>query len=145
MEKVSDIEAVPSGAVPRSQPPAIGSVFQNVSAPPRIDKIYVSFSAEINQNTTEALIALLSQQINMGIKEIYLLLSTCGGNVMNGLTIYSILRSLPAELTTHNVGNVDSIGNSIFLAGQKRYACPHSTFTFHSVGFDIPGQARLEE
>ena len=23
--------------------------------------------------------------------------------------------------------------------------CPHSTFMFHSVGFDIPGQARLEE
>jgi len=34
---------------------------------------------------------------------------------------------------THNVGNVDSIGNAIFLAGEKRYACEHSTFMFHGV------------
>jgi ATP-dependent protease ClpP protease subunit len=42
------------------------------------------------------------------------------------------------------VGNVDSIGNAVFLAGEARYACPHSTFMFHGVGFDAPG-ARLEE
>jgi ATP-dependent Clp protease, protease subunit len=34
---------------------------------------------------------------------------------------------------THNVGNVDSIGNAVFLAGEERYACPHSTFMFHGV------------
>jgi ATP-dependent Clp protease, protease subunit len=147
MEKVSDSEAIHSGGAPRSEPPAIGSVFQNVSAPPRIvqQKIYVTFSAEINPSTTESLIALLSQQINMGIQEVYLLLSTPGGNVMNGLNLYNILRSFPIKLTTHNVGNVDSIGSAIFLAGQERYACPNSTFMFHNVGFDIPGQIRLEE
>jgi ATP-dependent protease ClpP protease subunit len=145
MEKVSDIEAIHSSGAPRSQPPAIGSVFQNVSAPPRIvqQKIYVTFSAEINPNTTESLIALLSQQINMGIQEVYLLLSTPGGNVINGINLYNILSSFPIKLITHNVGNVDSIGNAIFLAGHERYACPHSTFMFH--GFDTPGQIRLEE
>jgi ATP-dependent Clp protease, protease subunit len=147
MENGSDIEAIHSGGAPRPQPPAIGSVFQNVSAPPRIvqQKIYVTFSAEINPSTTESLIALLSQQINMGIQEVYPLLSTPGGNVMNGLNLYNILRSFPIKLTTHNVGNVDSIGSAIFLAGHERYACPHSTFMFHGVAFDIPGQVRLEE
>jgi ATP-dependent protease ClpP protease subunit len=50
---------------------------------------------------------------------------------MNGLNIYNVLIGLPFELITHNVGNVDSIGNAIFLAGSKRYAChtPHSCFT----------------
>jgi ATP-dependent protease ClpP protease subunit len=53
---------------------------------------------------------------------------------------------MPFELITHNVGNVDSIGNAIFLAGKKRYACPHSTFMFHGVGFDLKNQTmRLEE
>ncbi|MCI0466150.1 MAG: ATP-dependent Clp protease proteolytic subunit [Beijerinckiaceae bacterium] len=147
MEQGSDIEEIPSGGGPSTEPPPVGSVFRNVSAPPRIvqQKIYVSFSAEINPNTTESLIALLCQQINLGIQEVCLLLSTPGGNVMNGLNLYNILRSFPVRLTTHNVGNVDSIGNAIFLAGQERYACPHSTFMFHGVGFDIPGHVRLEE
>lgn len=64
---------------------------------------------------------------------------------MNGLNIYNVLIGMPFELITHNVGNVDSIGNAIFLAGSKRYACPHSTFMFHGVGFDVQGQMRLEE
>ncbi len=28
----------------------------------------------------------------------------------------------------------------ILLAGEKRYACKHSSFMFHGVGFDIMGQ-----
>ena len=64
---------------------------------------------------------------------------------MHGMNLYNILRGLPLELITHNVGNVDSIGNAVFLAGEKRYAAQHSTFMFHGVGFDMPAQTRLEE
>ena len=64
---------------------------------------------------------------------------------MNGLNIYNVLIGMPFELITHNVGNVDSIANAVFLAGTKRYACPHSTFMFHGVGFDITAGMRLEE
>jgi ATP-dependent protease ClpP protease subunit len=111
--------------------------------PPKV--AYISFSAEINPNTTEALIALVAQQVNAGVPELYLMLSTPGGSVMNGLNLYNFLRAIPAGLTTHNSGNVDSIGNAVFLAGQRRYACPHSTFTFHGVGFDVRSQGRFEE
>jgi ATP-dependent protease ClpP protease subunit len=68
-----------------------------------------------------------------------------GGGEKSGLNFYNVLRGMPFELTVHNVGNVDSIGNAIFLAGAKRYACPHSTFMFHGVGFDIQSPTRLEE
>jgi ATP-dependent protease ClpP protease subunit len=101
-------------------------------APPKT--VYISFSAEIAPNTTETLIATASNLANQGVKEIYLMLSTPGGSVMHGMNLYNVLRALPVDLTTHNVGNVDSIGNAIFLAGTKRYACPHSTFMFHGVG-----------
>src|SRR5947207_10222786 len=113
------------------------------SIPPEI--VYVSFSAEVSPHTTESLLAVMSNCANQGVKTVYLLLSTPGGSVMNGLNIYNVLIGMPFELITHNVGNVDSIGNAVFLAGTKRYACPHSTFMFHGVGFDLPGQARLEE
>jgi ATP-dependent Clp protease, protease subunit len=109
------------------------------------ETVYISFSAEIVANTTESLIAQLSQLANQKVKHVYLMLSTPGGNVMHGLNLYNVLRALPFKLTTHNVGNVDSIGNAVFLAGSTRYACPHSTFMFHGVGCDTPGHTRLEE
>ncbi len=64
---------------------------------------------------------------------------------MHGMNLYNVMRALPIELTIHNVGNVDSIGNVVFLAGEHRYACAHSTFMFHGVGFDMDGKQRLEE
>src|SRR3970040_1335170 len=59
---------------------------------------YISFSAEINQPTTEGLLAAVGELVSKGVKTIYLLLSTSGGNVMNGVTIYNVLRSLPITL-----------------------------------------------
>lgn len=107
--------------------------------------VYVSFSAEINPNTTESLIATMANLVNQGAKTVHLFLSTPGGNVMHGLNLYNMLLGLPVELITHNVGNVDSIGNAVFLAGSKRYATAHSTFMFHGVGCDVQGPVRLEE
>lgn len=74
-----------------------------------------------------------------------LLFATPGGSVMHGMTIYNVARALPFKLITWNMGNVDSIGNVIFLAGAERYACPLSTFMFHGVGFDVNGSFRMEE
>lgn len=116
-----------------------------VPAPAIPETVYISFSAEINANTTESLIALFANQINSGKRDFYLMLSTPGGMVMNGLNLYNVLRGLPITLTTHNVGNVDSIGNAVFLAGQTRYACPHSTFMFHGVQFNLNQGMSLDE
>ncbi len=109
------------------------------------DEVYFSFSGEISANTTETLIATLSECCNQGVRRAYLMFSTPGGSVMHGMNLYNVMRALPIELTMHNVGNVDSIGNVVFLAGAKRYACAHSTFMFHGVGFDLEGNQRLEE
>lgn len=107
--------------------------------------VYVSFSAEINANTTESLIAVMSNCINLKVKAVYLLFSTPGGLVMNGINLYNVLKGMPFELTTHNVGNVDSIGNTVFLAGKHRYATATSTFMFHGVGFNTKQDQRFEE
>src|SRR5205807_8158127 len=111
--------------------------------PPSV--VYVSFSAEINASTTESLIATLAQLVGQKVAEVQLLLSTPGGTVMNGINLYNVLRAMPFRLVTHNVGNVDSIGNAVFLAGERRLACPHSTFMFHGVGHDVQQGIRLEE
>ncbi len=106
---------------------------------------YVSFSAEISQQTTEALIAVFADLVNKKTKAVHLLLSTPGGTVTNGINLYNVLKALPLQLVTHNVGSVDSIGNVVFLAGDRRHAVPNSTFMFHGVGFDVTQQTRFEE
>jgi ATP-dependent protease ClpP protease subunit len=119
-----------------------------VAAPadPVPPEVYVSFSAEINVNTTETLLAAMANFANQHVQRVTLCISTPGGQVMCGMNLYNMLRAMPFELTTHNVGNVDSIGNAIFLAGEKRYACPHSTFMFHGVGFNAePGKVFEEK
>ncbi len=108
--------------------------------------VYVMFSAEITPQTSEGLQGVMANCATQGVKTVYLAMSTPGGDVVQGLTLYNMLRGMPFKLITHNVGNVDSIGNAIFLAGETRYACKHSTFMFHGVGFNMANQnIRLEE
>ena len=103
---------------------------------PVVPAAYISFSAEIDVKTTEGLLNIMAQCANQKVPEVHLLLSTPGGSVMHGINIYNVLRGMPFRLITHNVGNVDSIGNAIFLAADERYACPHSTFMFHGIAYN---------
>jgi ATP-dependent Clp protease protease subunit len=116
------------------------------ATPPVPKTVYVIFSAEITQQTTESLMAVMANCATQGVQHVYLVLSTPGGDVNHGITLYNALRGMPFELSVHNVGNVDSIGNVIFLAGSARYATKHSTFMFHGVGFSYQNQTiRFEE
>ena len=113
---------------------------------PVVEKItYVSFSAEISQKTTESLLAVCADLANKGVDTVYLMMSTPGGRVDNGMTLYNVLRAMPFKLVTHNVGAVNSIGNVVFLAGEERYTVPNATFMFHGVGFDTDRPTRFEE
>jgi len=116
-----------------------------VNIPPNTPMLYVSFSAEISPKTTESLIAVMAEAANSNVRGVYLALSTPGGQVRDGMNLYNVLRGMPFTLTTHNVGSVNSIGNTVFLAGEKRYATANSTFMFHGVGFTITSATRLEE
>ena len=106
---------------------------------------YISFSAEIVPHTIEALLAATANLVNQGFRDIVLLLSTPGGSVMHGITAYNVLRGLPVNLFTHNVGNVDSIGTVIFLAGSRRHACPQATFMLHGVAFGTASPSQFFE
>ena len=87
----------------------------------------------------------LAEQIRRGENEIKIIFSSPGGNVINGITLYNFIRSLPATITFHNIGLVDSVSNVIFLAGDNRYAVRNSSFLFHGVGFTISKPVRFEE
>jgi ATP-dependent protease ClpP protease subunit len=98
---------------------------------------FVNFHAAINQRTSQNLMTAVAQKLAAGTDHFYILLSTPGGEIPSGMTVYNFLRAIPARITMHNIGNVDSIGNAIFLAADERFACAHSTFMFHGVGLQI--------
>ena len=107
------------------------------------DEIYISFSSMVIPHTAQVLMGALTNAVNNGCTQIHLLLSTPGGTVAEGITLYNFIRALPVPVTTYNIGRVNSIGNVVFQAGAKRLAATTSSFMFHGVGFDITN-ARME-
>ena len=102
-------------------------------------------SASINQNSTNSLIAYLIDLHVAGATGVTIAISSPGGNVVNGITIYNALLAVNYEVTTYNIGNVDSIANIVFLGGKNRISNGNATFMFHSVSFDGNANERLEE
>jgi ATP-dependent Clp protease protease subunit len=117
----------------------------DLQIPPNTPVLYVVFSAEINPNTCESLVGVMSEATNQKVGAVYLALTTPGGNVREGMHLYNVLKGMPFDLAMHNVGSVDSIGNAVFLAGKTRYSVANATFTYHGVGFNIGTTTRLEE
>ena len=107
--------------------------------------LYVIFTAEVTPTTMERLSAVMVQAIEKNVAEVYLAISTPGGQVQAGIALYNTLRAMPFALTVHNIGSVNSMGNVIFLAGTTRYAAAHSTFMFHGVGFEVQSPTRMDE
>ena len=107
--------------------------------------VFVTFTLPINAQSSQVILGACAELVKQKVETVYLILSTPGGQVVDGITIYNALRAMPFKLITHNIGNVDSISNVVFLAGEERYASPTATFMFHGVGFDIAAPFRLEE
>jgi ATP-dependent protease ClpP protease subunit len=94
---------------------------------------WVQFFAPVNGESFELLVNLLQNAVLDGTERVHLLLSTPGGTVSYGLTLYALLRGLPLEVWTYNVGQVDSIGVVVYCAGKRRLAAPQTRFLLHGI------------
>ena len=108
--------------------------------------LVIKFFAPVIDKTANALMSVVDDAVNRGIIKIILLLSTPGGSVFHGISIYNYLKGLPVEeLTTHNFGSVDSIGVVIYCAGKIRCSSPQARFLIHGVSAQFEGKFSLEE
>ncbi|MEQ9152052.1 ATP-dependent Clp protease proteolytic subunit [Parvibaculum sp.] len=105
----------------------------------------ILFSADISPATANNFVQVLAGLAAGGATKVTIALNSGGGNVVAGMYLHHTMVAMPYEIVTHNVGNVDSIANVIFMAGNTRLACRGSTFMFHGVGFDSNPAERLEE
>jgi ATP-dependent protease ClpP protease subunit len=107
--------------------------------------VIIRFMAPIDGASIKQLLTTVEQRLKQGVDHFTLLISSPGGSVFHGLSAYNFLKGIPAQVTTHNFGSVDSIGVVLYCAGTRRYTVPHSRFLMHGVSANFVGNQRLEE
>jgi ATP-dependent protease ClpP protease subunit len=105
----------------------------------------IKFFAPVVDVTINALMAAVDEKMARGQREFIVLISSPGGSVFHGLSAYNYLKGLPAGISTHNFGSVDSIGVVVYCAGQRRLSVPQARFLLHGVSVTFPQGANLEE
>jgi len=107
--------------------------------------LYIRFLAPVIPQTVSQLFQIIDNALQAKIQRLHLLISSPGGSVFHGLSVYNFLRGAPFETLTYNFGSVDSIGVIIFCAGNRRLSVPHARFLIHPVQFNIQGTAQFDE
>ena len=108
------------------------------------NRVVIKFFAPVIDSTINALMNAIDEKMKQGVTEFIILVSTPGGNVHFGLSAYNYLQGIPAKITTHNFGSVDSIGLVLFCGGEVRYSVPQASFLMHGVSCAF-GNESLDE
>lgn len=106
---------------------------------------YIRFMARVHEQSTATLLQILDNKIKEKYERIHLMISSPGGSVFHGISIYNFLKGAPFEVYTYNFGSVDSIGAVVFCAGNKRFSVPHARFLIHGVSVHFSGNLALDE
>jgi ATP-dependent Clp protease protease subunit len=106
---------------------------------------YIRIMAPIIPQTANSLLQIVDKKIIEKCERINLMISSPGGSVFHGISLYNFLKGAPVEIYTYNFGSVDSIGVVLFCAGDKRFSVPHARFLIHGVRFNISGNASFDE
>jgi ATP-dependent Clp protease protease subunit len=78
-----------------------------------------------------------AREVRNGTKNITIVLASSGGDPSSGFAGYNILRSIPADITTFNAGNIDSATLLLYCAGKHRYSLPSpARFLIHSTALN---------
>jgi len=107
--------------------------------------VVIRFFAPVIDATVNALMSAVDQKMKQGMQDFIILISSPGGSVDYGLSAYNYLKGLPASITTHNFGSVDSIGIVLYCAGSRRLSVPQARFLFHGISAQFRGEQNVEE
>jgi ATP-dependent protease ClpP protease subunit len=107
--------------------------------------VVIKFFAPVIDVTINALMNAIDQKMKQHVTNFIILISSPGGSVFHGLSAYNYLKGLPATITTHNFGSVDSIGIVLYCGGLKRLSVPQARFLLHGVSANFEQKVSLEE
>lgn len=106
-----------------------------------MSKAYLYFTRPINETTSNLLVRTVYQVIaQTHCDNLVILMASTGGNINHGFSLYHQLRTMPAKITTVNIGSVESMGVIVFLAGDERFAIRSAKFKLHPFTWTFAGQ-----
>lgn len=106
---------------------------------------YIRFMAPVIPQTTNTLFEIIDRKLKQKVDRLHLMISSPGGSVFHGLSIYNFLKGSPTEIYTYNFASVDSIGVVMFCSGDRRFSVPHARFLIHGVQINFQGNLSLDE
>ncbi len=65
---------------------------------------YIRFMAPVIPGSIDVLMKIIDQKIHHGYERLHLMLSSPGGSVFHGLSVYNYLKGAPIEVHTYNFG-----------------------------------------
>ena len=97
-----------------------------------LGKRILFFTEEVNADSSNRMIEyLLYLDADAPGREITLCINSPGGEVVSGLAVYDIIRSLKSPVRTVCTGTAASMGSILFLAGEERQMLPHTKIMIH--------------
>ena len=103
----------------------------------------VHFFRPINEATCNGMMQACLQAIKQGASELHLHMSSTGGATVYGFTMCNFLRSLPINVTAHNMGTVESMAVPVFLTASTRTADPNSRFAMHPLIWEVTAATEI--
>lgn len=107
--------------------------------------VVIKFFAPVIDTTINALMSAIDGKLKQRVANFVILISSPGGSVFYGLSGYNYLKGLPAKITTHNFGSVDSIAVLLYCGGSERLSVPQARFLLHGVSSQFQQAISLEE
>jgi ATP-dependent protease ClpP protease subunit len=99
----------------------------------------IHFIRSINPETLAGLQNVVLSAVNRSATEIHVHMSSEGGNNDQAFAAYHFLRSLSVPITTHCIGNIESMAVVMFLAGTTRRIVPHGKVKIHPMHWGFVG------
>jgi ATP-dependent Clp protease, protease subunit len=105
----------------------------------------ITLTGEINSASMGQLIAIVNFQVRGGVHKIRLVISSGGGDPSAAFAAYNYLHNLPSvEISTFNIGKVDSAAVILYCAGQQRYTFPATRFLIHGNSAVLAGNTPMD-
>jgi ATP-dependent Clp protease protease subunit len=121
--------------------PSLAQQIQQPTDVPQRPPVVITFVVPVDSNSANMLIHMVTSQAQIGVKDITLVLASPGGDTAAAFAAYNILKTLPINLTTFNVGNIDSAAMLLYCAGKHRYSLPGPGVRFlihgNSISFGV--------
>lgn len=104
-----------------------------------------TISGVLDQKSFEEFLKFLRNDVPDECTRLHIRICSNGGHVSIALAMGQLIRTLPCEVFTYNIANVDSAAIAVFASGKERICAQHGVFMFHPAAKEISGAKSAAE